>query len=236
MLIFKEDYIIAIPIYQETDMHCHTMQHIIISEKPICLSAEGKEYTTGNIVIIAGNVRHKVKTQTLQNLVLLIDSSTALAEGIRQQWLSDTNVYVMQQPLQLLISGKAEVEIFSIVEHFLTEMKIDRMVKATEDKRIISIIKGIHSGELLYKTIQDIASLFAVSVSRLEHLFKQETGMRLKNYLLMNKLKLAYQVVAKGENITEAAMYAGFSDSAHLAATAKKTTGISISTFFTGKK
>jgi AraC-like DNA-binding protein len=236
MLIFKEEYTIAIPIFQETDMHCHTMLHIILSENPMYLLAEGKEYTNCNIAFIAGNIRHKVETKTTESLVLLIDTSTALAEGIRHQWLSDGNIYVMNKPLQLLLSEKTEEQITSFVEHFLAELKIVRMDHATEGKRMLLVIENIQSGKLLDKTIPEIASFYAFSISRLEHLFKQETGMRLKNYLLMNKLKLAYQMVAEGKSITEAAMVAGFSDSAHLAATAKKMTGISISTFFNRPK
>lgn len=236
MLIFKDDYIIAIPKYMGTEMHRHAMQHIIISEEPIILYTEGKRYTNDNICVIGSNIEHKVETKTVESIVLLVDTSTALAEGIRQKWLSSNNISMMNKPIKLFLSEKSETQIVSAVELILDEIGIVRKHNIVIDDRIISVIDEVQSGRLLFKTVPEIASIFAISVSRLEHLFMQNTGMRLKNYMLMIKLKMAYQIIAQGESITEAAMNAGFSDSAHLAATAKKTTGISISQFFSSHK
>jgi len=232
MLIFKEDYLIVVPNYLDTETHSHAMQHIIISEKPIILNADGKAYIHDNIVVVSGNVEHKVEIKTAESLVLLVEPSAALADEIRQRWLSDNKIHTMNRPIRLLLSEKSESQISSAVENVLKDMGLNRSPATIRDNRIIAIIDEIKNCKQPFKTVPEIASSYAISTSRLEHLFKQETGMRLKNYILMMKLKIAYQMVAQGNSITEAAMYAGFSDSAHLAATAKRTTGISISTVF----
>ncbi|WP_049762276.1 helix-turn-helix domain-containing protein [Lachnoclostridium phytofermentans] len=69
----------------------------------------------------------------------------------------------------------------------------------------------------------------ALSESRLAHLFKEETGIPLKSYIVLYALQKAYDVVFDGGSITKAAMTAGFDTPAHLAYTNKKMTGMSAS-------
>ena len=236
MLIFKDDYIVTIPAYKKTEMHIHPMLHLIVSESPVSLNTGEQQSSEHNIVIIEGNIRHKIEIYHKESLVILIDSSSSLAEGLRQQWLSGQSVCLLSQPLGLLLGNKSEDDIVLLVESIFQELKVNRVRQQEDDKRISELVDEIHSGKRLDMNVSDIAYSMALSVSRLEHLFKDLTGMRLKNCLLMGKLRVAYQLTLQGKSITEAAMSAGFSDSAHLAATAKKTTGISISNFHHSRK
>ena len=64
--------------------------------------------------------------------------------------------------------------------------------------------------------LADAAAAAHVSPSRLTHAFTQETGIPFRRYVLWARIRRAVQEVGAGANLTEAAVRAGFSDSAHL--------------------
>ncbi|WP_232286596.1 helix-turn-helix transcriptional regulator [Moritella sp. PE36] len=65
----------------------------------------------------------------------------------------------------------------------------------------------------------EVASELAISESRFLHLFRQEMGIAWRPYLLWRRLLCAVEAIKHGNNATEAAYLAGFSDSAHLSRT-----------------
>ena len=64
--------------------------------------------------------------------------------------------------------------------------------------------------------LKGLAAQVGLSPSRLRHLFRQGTGISLRNYLRWQRLLSALHWSAEGLSLTEAAHAAGFSDSAHL--------------------
>lgn len=60
-------------------------------------------------------------------------------------------------------------------------------------------------------------------------MFKDETGIPLKSYIVIHKLYGAYESIFNGVNITTAALNAGFDNPSHLAYTNKMITGMSAS-------
>lgn len=231
MLIFMDDYIVVVPTYNKTEFHKHSMLHIMISSESMSVITNDG-VVEGKIILLDKDVRHKVILKTTNSLVLLIDPSTALADTIREKYLHHINFFKVDTDLEFLLDKENEAQIIRMTEHILDKLNISNAVGIIKEERIEEVVNGIKKGEFLFKTVPEIARAVALSESRLSHLFKSETGMRLKNCLLMYKLKYAYQAVLKGDNLTEAAMRMGFSDSAHLASVAKNTTGISISNFF----
>ncbi len=76
-----------------------------------------------------------------------------------------------------------------------------------------------------------------LSKSRFLHLFKEEVGIDLKNYLLLKRMEKVYRaVIQKHMRITEAAIMAGFSSSSHFAEACKKHYGISLTDFMSAQK
>ncbi len=75
-------------------------------------------------------------------------------------------------------------------------------------------------------SLSDAVALSDLSVSRLRHLFVEQTGLPFKSFLLWLRLMRALQARACGASITEAAHEAGFSDSAHLSRTFRRMFGI----------
>lgn len=64
-------------------------------------------------------------------------------------------------------------------------------------------------------TIKQLSRICCLSAGRLSHLFKEQTGISVRQYILWKKVCLAASEVMAGQSLTSAAHHAGFFDSAH---------------------
>jgi AraC-like DNA-binding protein len=81
-------------------------------------------------------------------------------------------------------------------------------------------------------SIKEIAATVYLSESRIIHLFKEETGIPIRRYLLWLRLIEALKAIFKGVSFTVAAHETGFSDAAHLSRTFKQMFGLTLSELF----
>jgi AraC family transcriptional regulator len=74
--------------------------------------------------------------------------------------------------------------------------------------------------------IAQIAVAVGLSPSRLAHVFRAQTGLAIRRYLLWLRLGDALQEITRGASLTAAAHAAGFADSAHLTRTFRRMLGL----------
>lgn len=84
--------------------------------------------------------------------------------------------------------------------------------------------------------IEELAELAGLSPSRLAHLFKEQVGIPIRMFRTWFRLKNAVMFAKEGMTLTDAALRAGFYDSAHFANTFKETFGIAPSVIFGGER
>ena len=70
-----------------------------------------------------------------------------------------------------------------------------------------------------------LAQAVHLSPSRFIALFRAQTGLPVRNYVLWRRLLLAVQRLEAGDNVTTAAHAAGFADAAHLSRSFRKVSG-----------
>lgn len=75
-------------------------------------------------------------------------------------------------------------------------------------------------------TLEDAAANAHISPSRLTHLFTAEVGIPFSRYVLWTRLRRMIVLVGQGDNLTQAAHGAGFSDSAHLSRVFRENFGL----------
>lgn len=100
------------------------------------------------------------------------------------------------------------------------------------DTRIQKAINHIKAIEEKKISVAELSSRISLSTSRLQHLFKSQTGISIKKYLLWCRLIDGIHLINKKNNFTFAAHLAGFSDSAHMSRTFKKMFGVKLTDFF----
>ena len=94
------------------------------------------------------------------------------------------------------------------------------------DSRVAKALANLPSPLPESITAATLGPQVGLSPSRFAHLFREHAGMPLRPYLRWLRLQSALVGLARGCNLTEAAYAAGFSDSAHLSRTFRRTFGI----------
>ena len=95
------------------------------------------------------------------------------------------------------------------------------------DERVLVAIEQIRAGLETTISLNSIAASVHLSPDRFRHLFLEETGVRLRPYVLWLRLERSLVAYVSGSSLTEAAQVGGFADSAHFSRTFKRMFGIS---------
>ena len=97
------------------------------------------------------------------------------------------------------------------------------------DPRIAAAARTIRDDPTASISSRELAADAGLSESRFLHLFRDELGTSLRRYRLWIRLTHAGAAIAVGDNLTTAAMKAGFASPSHLADRFKTTFGLSAS-------
>jgi AraC-like DNA-binding protein len=87
------------------------------------------------------------------------------------------------------------------------------------DPRILATLQRLKSSTSENLSLVSLARQVGLSPSRLIGLFKQQVGIPIRRYRLWYRLFLCTQRMTTGTSLTEAALEAGFTDSAHFSRT-----------------
>ncbi len=113
--------------------------------------------------------------------------------------------------------------------------KLDRIICPSESietstytidsriERVIELIKHNFDENL---SIESMAEQVNLSVSRLVQLFKKQTGVPIRRYRLWHRLYRTVVLTSETDNLTTAAIAAGFSDASHLNHTFRSMLGV----------
>ena len=94
------------------------------------------------------------------------------------------------------------------------------------DERIARAVKYVNENLSAPLTLKQVAAVAYLSPSRFRHLFAEQTGMGLRQYILWRRFVSVWEHRMNGASLSTAAHAAGFADSAHLARTSRRMIGI----------
>lgn len=100
------------------------------------------------------------------------------------------------------------------------------------DSRIQNILNILQTSIDTKQTLSELAKQAFLSEGRLTHLFKLQIGIPIRRYLLWVRINKAVEHIANGQTLTDAALNAGFADSAHFTRTFGKMFGMNPSFIF----
>ena len=94
----------------------------------------------------------------------------------------------------------------------------------------VSYLKRNYSTDI---TVEDVANYTSLSVGHLSRAFKSETGLGVKEYLVLYRIKQAEFMLLEhpSKSISEIAYDCGFNDSNYFASCFRKTVGVTPSDF-----
>ena len=96
----------------------------------------------------------------------------------------------------------------------------------TSDERIVRAVKYVNDHLSAPITLKQVAGTAYLSPSRFRHLFAEQTGMGLRQYILWRRFVSVWEHRMNGASLSAAAHAAGFADSAHLTRTSRRMFGI----------
>ena len=97
---------------------------------------------------------------------------------------------------------------------------------ASRDERILAALRRLRETPGAAHSLEELAAHSALSPSRFLHLFKQVTGVPLRRYRIWNRMGAAVRRMGAGASLTDAALDAGFSSSAHFSAAFREMFGM----------
>lgn len=100
------------------------------------------------------------------------------------------------------------------------------------DARIIKVLDLIKAEPASSYSMETLAEMVGLSPTRFIHLFKEQTGVPIRRFRQWVRMKKVIVLVADGKSLTDAALDAGFTDSAHFSRAFKNMFGITPSTVF----
>jgi AraC-like DNA-binding protein len=231
-LFFEKTYIIVVPSYKETLAHRHNMLHVFFGNGDLQLSVSGKP-VCGNVIILENDVEHKAPDGEIA-FFLFVDPTSHFAEVLRENYLKGESAVSVSLPHPPF--DKATLTEESIKKTVFDFAGVVQLSKLNLDERILQILNDIDSFRHLGVRVSDLADKYSYSESYLTHLFKQETGIALKSYLLMRQFEYVWREVMKGRSLTDASMDAGFSSPSHFSDVCRKLTGISVTKVLESQK
>ncbi|MCR5437044.1 MAG: helix-turn-helix transcriptional regulator [Treponema sp.] len=231
-LYFEKTYIIVVPSYKDTLVHRHNMLHVFFGNGDLQLQAGGKD-VHGNIIILENDVDHKAPDGEIA-FFLFVDPTSHFAEVLREKFLRGEPIAAFNLPDSIFDKTNITEEIIKkMVFDFAGEVQLSKL---NLDERILQILQNIDSFKHLGERVSELAEKYSYSESYLTHLFKNETGIALKSYLLMRQFEYVWREVMKGRSLTDASMDAGFSSPSHFSDVCRKLTGISVTKVLESQK
>ena len=223
-LFFEKTYVIVVPSFKDTLVHRHNMLHVFFGNGNLSVNVDGKD-VCGNVIILENDIEHKAPDGEIA-FFLFVDPTSHFAEVLREKFLKGEPVAAFNlADARFDKSALTEESIKKNVFDFAGEVQLSKL---NLDERILQILNDIDSFKHLGSRVSELADKYSYSESYLTHLFKNETGIALKSYLLMRQFEYVWREVMKGRSLTEASLDAGFSSPSHFSDVCRKLTGISV--------
>ncbi|MBQ5472817.1 MAG: helix-turn-helix transcriptional regulator [Treponema sp.] len=223
-LFFEKTYVIVVPSFKDTLVHRHNMLHVFFGNGNLSVNVDGKD-VCGNVIILENDIEHKAPDGEIA-FFLFVDPTSHFAEVLREKFLKGEPVAAFNlADARFDKSALTEESIKKNVFDFAGEVQLSKL---NLDERILQILNDIDGFKHLGSRVSELADKYSYSESYLTHLFKNETGIALKSYLLMRQFEYVWREVMKGRSLTEASLDAGFSSPSHFSDVCRKLTGISV--------
>jgi AraC family transcriptional regulator len=221
----------------EIPAHAHqAIQLCFLFEGRIRLRAgDDDAWSDYDIAVVPSQHPHSMDGGTVHfGATLFVEPETREGRILAERYLRDGIAAVDRTPAgavlpELLAAARKQRGRAAIVE--LARRVVQSLTQhaepsVTSDARVLRAVKYVNDHLAAPLTLEQVAKVAYLSPSRFRHLFVQQTGMGLRQYILWRRLVSVWERRMEGASLSEAAHAAGFADSAHLTRTSRSMMGI----------
>lgn len=220
------------------DFHKHNFIKIILSQKEnFFITLKKQPQQEYQATLIQSNVIHKLESSD-KSIIMVIYFDAYSFNGVRlkdsKELFKVLDITNFNALLDEFYNLEKEEKIDTEFLEYLINSIVDTICKNSQtiyaiDGRIKKCLKYIDkNGSMSIKNISDYIEL---SPSYFAFLFKQETGLTFRKYLLYKKLMNSLKALHNKETLTASAYEGGFSDQSHFIRTFKESFGAIPSVF-----
>ena len=223
---FFEQSALSLIADQDSRRHAHRALQLCVALDG-AFELERDNWASVQHAVLAPDEAHRVRTRACRVACLFIDP------GPRhyQQWL--TNAGLALAPTPALVDGLRQLWASpdaALARRLAAEWSaaaLPGLAHAADpiDARMQRVLQQIEADASLALNHRDLAALAHLSTSRFAERFRAETGMPVRNYLLWRRLLRALKALQGGASVTDAALDAGFADTAHLSRSFRRVLG-----------
>ncbi|CAI3805695.1 hypothetical protein GLGCALEP_03952 [Pseudomonas sp. MM221] len=186
-----------------TDSHVHYAHQVLVGLGADVEVRLGEQISSGPQVLIASRQPHAILSQGVPCLTLF-------AEPLAFD-LADLALACEQ-------AGNSAEQL---------AQSLARWPRRPLDSRLEKALERIRALDEHALPAQELASTAALSLSQLERLFSGSLKLSVRRLVLWQRLRVALQRALSGASLTEAALAAGFADSAHFTRSVRHQFGLS---------
>ncbi len=226
------DKISMLTDHLDASAHSHGMiQFFLCLEDELEIKVRKKKLQC-SCVLVNKNVKHSFKANNKIHFTCVIEPVSDI--GMRLNYiLQDKDYYILDDSKANKIKKIAMIMRDSFDKATYTKLMAQicecfgvAYLNKQFDERILAFLKMLEHCSCDEHSIGEYANKLCISASRLSHLFSEQVGITLKNYLILHQLERAFQDLLAGKRITEAALDAGFDSPSHFASTVKRMMGL----------
>ena len=195
------------------------------------LAVEDQPASDHEVVVMAPNISHSTDSRNQPYIAILIDPDYELyaylhplLNGQAFCSLPAARLKSFQKQFQQLMTAQLCLEqVKQLVMDVLLALNPQPLVVLPWDQRIqlaCEYIKCCVPHQI--PTIVDVALQVGLSESRLMHLFSQQLGLSMRQYILWLRIRYAIKLWMQGKTLIEIAVESGFSDQAHFTRTLRR--------------
>ena len=186
----------------------------------------------GGIIAIGPGATHAIAGAGKPGIALFLDPLTAYGYALWRNALGDEAFCTrsadeaVREQLDAAAKAPSDDALRRACKGILAALRAEA-IERPFDRSVLQVIDLMGDENCDY-AMEVLASQVFLSKSRLAHVFSEQTGITLKEYLQYKRLECACRKMLRGMNITEAAYDTGFSGSSHIASSSIKLTGMQL--------
>ncbi|MBN8939292.1 MAG: helix-turn-helix transcriptional regulator [Rhizobiales bacterium] len=192
------------------------------------------DFITCRTALIPANTLHRIRPGAAPMAFLYVDPQSAdyrcLFAGMRQQGAADSRDHGDEAAYLAILARLSRGAAWPDVRDEIAAV-LGLAGARSGDERIRGVIRRLVGDPEGVNDLAGLAAGIGLSPSRLQHLFKDETGLAFRRYKLWTRMGAAIRAMARGQALTEAALGAGFASSAHFSSAFRAMFGLTPSAF-----
>lgn len=224
--------------------HIHHYVEIIISIEGTFRILIEDNWIETDAILLDKDVSHQLTGSNREQVVLLLEPETITAEALKNKFLCESSIFTLDK----LVQSETKHALKNLSHPTATPEEANRTLallikdilgipptNKLFDPRVKRVLAELRSSPEK-KNIRELSRLVHISESRLMHLFKEEVGIPIRQYILWARLMKAVNAIVAGNSFTHAAHEVNFADSAHLSRTFKRMFGKTLTEVFGSSK